>query len=361
MRPHVWKFLALASVLAATGAAGAQPAPPPAAIRYAEARRHELRSTVTLPGTVEVPRVSTVAAELAGVVEVMHAREGSRVSAGAVMVGLRTTALELQVASLEAEIREADARRELASREFDRATQLFERSILSGQQLEAARYELRAREGRSDQLRADLDRLRDSLSRSEIRAPFDGIVVRRFTEVGQWVTAGGPILEVQAVGEFEVAVDVPERYYGGLRQGQVATVSFDALPGRTLRARTVVIVPRATAQAGTFPIKLRLEGQGVGSVAAGMLATVALPLGASAPVTIVPKDAVTRDGAVQRVLIMTEDGTVRAADVTTGTQVGAWVAVTGDVQPGMRVLTRGNERVRVGQVVTGQAMAYALP
>ncbi len=97
------------------------------------------------------------------------------------------------------------------------------------------------------------------------------------------------------------------------------------------------------------------------SVAAGMLASVSLPIGSPGTVTIVPKDAITRDGSVQRVLIMDDDGKVRAADVATGAQTGAWVAVTGDVQPGMRVLTRGNERVRAGQVVTGQSLAYALP
>ena len=56
-----------------------------------------------------------------------------------------------------------------------------------------------------------------------------------------------------------------------------------------------------------------------------------------------------------------EDDTVNQTPVTTGVGAGAWVEIQSDLKPGAKVITRGNERLRPGQKVTGEPLEYELP
>lgn len=101
-------------------------------------------------------------------------------------------------------------------------------------------------------------------------------------------------------------------------------------------------------------------------MAAGMLAEVEIDGvdGDGSPArlaTIVPKDAVVREGERALVYFLDGDGLAKAVPVTTGAGVGSWTVVNGAIEPGQKVITRGNERLRPGQRVTGEPVAYPLP
>jgi RND family efflux transporter MFP subunit len=353
-------FPVLIAVMAAVPAAAQTPAQRPSPVRFTEAREHVIRQSVQLTGSVQAAMLSLVASEIAGAVLEFPGREGTAVKRGQPLARLRQTSLELRIRAAEAELQEAEARHQLAERELERAQNLFKEEIFSQQQLDTARYELDARRGRIDQLRADIDRLKDDLDRSTIRAPFEGVVVAEHTAVGEWVAVGGPIAELQATTPLDVLVDVPERYYSVLRRGTEAAITFDALDGVELRGRITAIVPRANEQARTFPVKIRIPNPG-GRIGAGMVAQVAFPLGEPYRATIVPKDAVMVEGTERFVFVINGSDTVERVPVQSGPSSGDWVAVEGTVAAGTRVVTRGNERLRPGQSVTGQPLEYALP
>ena len=77
--------------------------------------------------------------------------------------------------------------------------------------------------------------------------------------------------------------------------------------------------------------------------------------------TVVPKDALIVRGERRFVYVLNAESTVDLVPVETGTGVGNWIEVQGPVQPGTKVVTRGNERLRPGQKVAGQPQEYALP
>jgi len=338
---------------------------PPSPVGYTEAREYHVESQLRLPGTVSSGVTSLVASEIAGLVVEYPVKEGDTVRKGQLLARVNQHSLKLELRAARAQLQEAEARRKLARRNFERAEELFTAKVFSQQQFDDARYEFNAWQGRVGNLEAEIERIEYDIQRSGITAPFDGVVVAKRTELGQWLGVGDPVVELLSLAALEVVVDVPEQYYPSVRIGGPARLTLDALPGRTLRGKVSAIIPRADEEARTFPVKVSLSA-GTGRISVGMLAHVLLE-GVSASggrahsATIIPKDGLYRQGDQLIVYRIGEDGTVEPVPVTTGAGAGAWIEVRGGISPGERVVTRGNERLRPGQRVRGEPVEYPLP
>lgn len=350
--------LATFAVLLA-GALEAQ-GPPPATVRFTEAREHAVRAVVALPGTVEARTWSVVASEVEGIVAQLAAREGDRVRRGAPLVRLRKDALELRLQAATAQLREAEARRDLARSNLERSRELFRQEVLSQGQLDDSLSEFDAWQGRVEQLGAEIAVINLDLERSDVAAPFSGIVAAERTRVGEWIGRGDPVAEMISLDDLEVRVEVPENRFGALTEDAPATVTFEAVPGLEVPAHVSALIPRADARSRTFPVKVRLDAKDP-RLGAGMLAQVAFAVGEEHPAVVVPKDAVLVRGQRRFVYTVNGDDTVDQVFVETGVAVGGWVEIASGIAAGARVVTRGNERLRPGQKVSGGPEEYALP
>lgn len=338
--------------------------PPPAApVGITEARSESVERVVRLTGSVEARDTSVVASEVAGLVVSLAAREGETVRRGQPLVHLRRDNLELTLAARRADLKEAEARRALAVRTRDRFRELYEDDIVSRERLDDAESEVVALEGRVESLKAGIAQVEDDLARTTIRAPFTGVVAREHTQVGEWIGVGGPVAELLDLEHLEVELAVPERWFGQLRVGTPTQVSFESVPGLVAQGQVAALIPRADTRARTFPVKIRFDnpGQRIGS---GMLAQVELPVGEDPTAVVVPKDALVRRGertVVYRVAEGEQGLAVEELTVTPEAGTGAWIAVSGPVAPGERVVTRGNERLQPGQPVAAEPVEYPLP
>ncbi len=332
-------------------------------VQYTTACDHNVQKQIDLPGTVEAPKSSQVASEVEGLVAQLHAREGQYVKRGAPLVSLRAEHLEIELQASTAQKREADARLALAERNLTRSRGLFENEILSSQQLDDARFEREAWRGRVDQLAAEIRRIELDVTRSVVKAPFSGIVAAEFTEVGQWLGKGATVMELMSPDELEIRVEVPERHFSAFRKGSTVTIRFEAVPGYEIQGKVASLVPRASASARTFPLRIRVSNKD-GRIGAGMLAKVSLAAGDARHATLVPKDAIVMRGRDRFVYII-ESGqlgdNVKIVPVSVGIGVGSWVAVEGPIDASSKVITRGNERVRPGQRVLAEPMEYPAP
>lgn len=313
-----------------------------------------------LTGSVESRRISVVASEVEGVVEQLVAREGDQVEKGQSLVKLRRTNLRLRLDAVRGQLQEAEARQRLANTSLERSRGLYKEKIISQQQLDDAESEFEAWGGRVAQLEAEVARLEDDLARTTVRAPFSGVVVRELVAEGEWLGAGGSVIELLDFRDLEVTVDVPESSFAGLSVGSRARVVIQSLGGVEVEGEVRAIVPRADARARSFPTKISITNTD-GRIAVGMLARVHLPVGEATDAVIVPKDAVVTKGRSSAVFRIKDDDTVERVAVEIGSSVGVWVAVTGGVNEGDRLVTRGNERLFPGQTVKADIQDYPLP
>ncbi len=395
-----WSPATLA-ILAATG--GSLRAQPPMLSRVAvvQAEHRVVPVTVTLVGTTKPYTRSNIASEVAGIVEAIPVIEGQRVEAGSLVCQLRDDVrrmaleqaerrlgeLQAQLAQLEAgsrkeeiaaaaaELGEAQAIEEKWRLELARISSLRERNqasdkeyndtvaeekaarqrgararaaydlVLAGprvEQIEQARYAVRAQEVAVRLLRYDLEQTR-------IRAPFAGAVTRRDTEVGQWLPAGGPVLELIELDRILVRVDVPESAVFALSAGDRITVIVEALD-HTLEGVVERIVPQADERARTFPVDVLLDNS-AGQLKSGMFVRAIVPAGPAVESIIVPRDAILQRAGAQYVVIVApppqgQGHMAVPVPVKLGASLGSWVAVSATMlQPGVPVAVKGHDRV----------------
>lgn len=400
MSSNNWLSAGKTAVLTAfcTGVVVAQP--PVTKVVVANAKLIEAPSTITLVGTVDARRRSLVASEIAGVVIDMPARQGDSVQRGSVLAKLSTDALRLRLVEATARAKARGARHEelLAGTRAETMTELLAELDESVANLERWRFEMerveQLYEGRDSnkkefhETRADLSsakrqhiaaqanydlgkagprkeeiaraayefaqeqavvkRLETDLRKATIRAPFDGFVVSRKVELGEWVPEGGTVLELAEMATVLVKVDVPESAFPYLAIGQPVRVKIDAIK-RTLQGKIKHIVPQAAPSARTFPVEIELDNADR-QMASGMFARATVAAGPTGQVVAVPKDAVVhRDGVDYLALAVPGHGggmTGILLGVTVGADIDDWIAISsGNVKAGTAVITRGNEHI----------------
>jgi RND family efflux transporter MFP subunit len=206
---------------------------------------------------------------------------------------------------------------------------------------------------------AELERIDDQLSKHTIRAPFDGWVVERFTEKGQWVARGGLIARIAELDRVEIEVQVPELLIGSLAAGATVRLEIDAAPNQTWIGTVERVVPQADLLSRSFPVKVKLENRivdGQPVLRGGLLARAWLPVGKTGLAVVVPKDALVLGAGPPFVYAVEPTapgaGTVRPVPVSLGAAVGSGVEVRGDIAAGQVVVVRGNERLRPGMAVS---------
>jgi RND family efflux transporter MFP subunit len=208
--------------------------------------------------------------------------------------------------------------------------------------------------------KAEVEKLEDQLKKYTIRSPFEGYVVAEYTEVGAWISRADPVAEVAAIDPVEVTVAVPEQYVSQLDPQALATLRLEALPDRIIEAQIARIVPQADVRSRSFPVKFILENKPNEKghpIKAGMLAQVALAVGSPRQATLVPKDALVLGGRMPLVYVLSEDPSgqqtiANPVPVQLGISDGSYIQVSGQLEPGQRVVVRGNERLRPGAAVT---------
>ena len=312
-----------------------------------------IAESVTLVGTVEPRRRSLVASEIDGLVDRHPVDEGDEVKRGALLVKLKTDTLELELQEAEAAHREARALHEQARQQLTRTNTLYEEGLATLKQLQDEQANEQARGEKLSQLATNIAKVNDRIAKSRITAPFNGIVVKKFTEVGQWLKQGESAVEIVDVDHIRVEVPVPERLIGHLTIGDRIQVSFDALPDVVIDGNILSIIGQADERSRTFPVKIDLENLNR-QIHSGMTARVMLVVGQPVEKKTVPKDALVIRGDGYLVFVVTpgeQGSTVAPVPVKTGVMTGGRVEIEGSVEVGQQVVIRGNERLRPGQPV----------
>ncbi|MBI4775878.1 MAG: efflux RND transporter periplasmic adaptor subunit [Deltaproteobacteria bacterium] len=324
-------------------------APPPAPVKVGLVTEETVDSRISLLGAARPWIETRVASEEPGIVLDMEVEEGDYVQKGDVLCQLDSSELNFQVREAEGAFGETKAQLERAKREMERQEALISKASVAQRAYDDALFEHRALTEKSKQLDASLNLIRDRLRKKTVRAPLSGVVVERFTQVGEWLNEGDAVAHLFLVDPSKVVVPVPEKYIQHLAVGDKATIAFDALEGEKFTGELYAIIPKGDEAARTFPVHIRLANPGR-SVKPGMLARVNLGVGQPRKALLVSKDAIVLSGA-ERSVVKINDGKAVPVSVRMGDEYDGRVEVEGELKPGDQVVVRGNERLFPGQPV----------
>ncbi len=309
--------------------------PPPTAVEAARVATVAMPQTITAVGSLRSDESVTLRPETAGRISAITFQEGQRVTKGAPLV-------KLDPAIPQAEVQQARANLTLAKAKFDRAVDLAKRSFISGQAKDEAENNLKVAE-------AALQLAEAKLAKTEIKAPFSGIIGLRSVSVGDYVKEGADLVNLEAIDPLKVDFRVPETYLRLVQVGQSLQVALDAMPGSTFDGRVVAVNPLVDAAGRSVVIRAQVRNQDT-TLRPGMFARVRLITREQADAIVVPEQALMPQGNEQYVFKVV-DGKVARTKVEAGQRRDGKVEVVAGLAPGDTVVTAGHLKLRDGVAV----------
>jgi RND family efflux transporter MFP subunit len=334
----------LAVALLAAGPVFSQGGPAPR-VQVDEAAMRTLSSTTLVPGTVISRNDARISAEVEGQL-LWVAEVGAQVTQGASVARIEDTVLRLQRDELEAQVVRAEARLRFLESDERRITKLAAKNLAAEMQLDQTRSDRDVAAGDLQVARAKLAQNQDQLSRTSIKAPFEGLIVERLMMPGERVTEGSDVVRLVDQQTLEVIARAPLEHYRFVRPGQTLQLRAGALEA-VGTVRTVV----AVGDEDTHQFELRLDIE-AGVFPVGQTVRVSVPTSELREVLVVHRDALVLRPEGISLFVVDGNNQARQVSVTTGIGSGAFIEVQGALSPGDRVVVRGNERLQPGQAVS---------
>lgn len=323
------------------------PGMPPAKVVVAQVAAGMVAPESEFIGTVYYKEVSDVASEVEGVVESVNFEEGQRVEKGHVLAGLSSDLLKKTLEASQAGYEQILSDLNKAKRDLERAEHLFENQLISEQTYDERSFAVSGLEKRVISLEADVERLEVELEKKTVKSPFNGIVIKKHVDRGEWLSEGNTVATIANDEFIDIIAEVPHSVTRHIKKGTEVKVT---VAGNSINGKVTAIIPRGDISTRTFPVKVRARN--TATLMEGMEARVTLPTKKKTQTLTVPRDAViTAFGST--VVYTVNDSSAHMIPVTVVGYDGMNAGIQAQgLKEGMKVVVKGNERLREGQPVT---------
>ncbi len=323
---------------AANSPAKSGPAQGPAAAMPVEVTKvgaAMLPQTITAVGSLRSDESVTLRPEVAGRITAILFQEGQRVTKGATLVRL-DAAINL------ADVQQVRANLALAKSKYERAVDLSGRNFISSQARDEAKNNFEVAQ-------AALALAEAKLAKTELTAPFSGIIGLRVVSEGDYVKEGADLVNLEAIDPIKVDFRVPETFLRDVQRGQAVVVALDALPGKTYDGKIIALNPLVDAGGRALVIRAQVRNQDT-ALRPGMFARVTLITRSEKESLVLPEEALVPQGTEQFVFRVVDGRAVRTT-VTTGLRRDSKVEILSGVSKDDVVVSAGQTRLRDGVLV----------
>lgn len=319
------------------GAAGKGPSP---AVNAYVVRAQDIKENVITSGSLLAAEQVDIYPEISARITQLTIQEGQPVSKGQLLV-------KLFDADLRAQLQKLQAQADNARRTEERNKQLLTRGGISQQEYDIVTTNLRSS-------LADIDLVRANLQRTEIRAPFSGIIGLRNVSAGAVVSPSTLIVRLQQVSSLKLDFSIPEKYGPSVKTG--STISFQ-VDGSTTNSQGTVyaIEPGVEEQTRNLRIRARVANSS-SRFRPGTFARVTLTVQTNNAL-VVPTQAVIPQTRTNQVVVI-KNGKAQFKDITTGLRTAGSIQVLSGLTAGDTVATTGllflkpDAPVKVGKTIT---------
>lgn len=315
---------------APTAASGASAAPVP--VKVEVVAPGALDHTEDAVGLVVTRDSVEVRPEMTGLVATINFKDGAAVKRGQVLVRLRDN-------DAEAGLMDARARAKLAAVSLERAKALRGRD-------EVAQADLDNATANDALARAAVLKAEETLRRTTIVAPFDGVVGRRDVSVGELVDPSRVLTRVEALGSLSVDVTLAEGALASVAPEQAATVELPAL-GLKVDGTVRYVSPRVREDSRTVDVRVDIQPNDE-RVRPGMSANVQIVTARVADALLIPTQAIVPGATQSSVWVLGADGIVAPRPIKTGQRLVDRIEVTEGLAVGDQVIVEGLSRMRPG-------------
>jgi membrane fusion protein (multidrug efflux system) len=285
--------------------------------------------TVEVPGTLLPAEETQIKSEVSGRVVQLNIPEGSMVPKGTLLVKLFDQDLRAELNKLQVQL-------QIAEKTVERQKELLDIKGISQQDYDLSTLT-------ADNLKADIESLKIALSKTEIRAPYEGQIGLRNVSLGAYLAPSEVITTLRDIGELKVEFSVPEKYAKNIGKGYKVSFRVD---GGTQAHDAEVIATEGNVDPATRTLRIRaLVKSKSKELVPGVFARVNLQLGQDSLALMIPTQAVIPQARNKEVIVLRRDTAVFEV-VETGIRDSAYVQVVSGLKKGDTIITTGLMAIR---------------
>lgn len=323
----------------------------------AELRREPLGRRIPVSGSMRPLLQATVRSKVPAEVAKVHVQEGQAVAAGAPLFTLETADLRARLDAQMAAVAETRARLDLARKNQANNKALLEKSFISQNAYDSVANSVQVAEANMKSAEAQAAIAQRAVADAEIRAPFAGIVSKRWVNQGDKVAADMPVAHVVDLSRMELEAPVPVSEIPFVKVGQEISFEVDGFQGRRFAGRIERVNPAADAGSRSISVFATLSNSD-NSLKGGMFANGTLATSSGAEVDVIPTTAIVEEGG-QSFVYVVKDGKVERRSVVLGARNAEHgvTTVREGLERGVQVITVKAEGLKPGSkaVVKGAA------
>lgn len=293
-----------------------------------------LNDRVITSGTVLANEQVELKSEVSGKITSIDFDEGTRVSHGQLLVKINDS-------ELQAQLRKVIQQLELAEKREFRQSQLLDRQAVSQEVYDQTLIEL-------NNLKAEVDLLEARIDKTEIRAPFDGIIGLRYVSIGDYISPSSRIAALLDLDPVKIDFSIPERYVGAVSSDDEIQFTAESLAD-SYTGKVYAIEPDVDLETRTLQLRA-IASNTDSDILPGTFVEVELILDEIPDALMIPTEALIPEIQGQKVFLV-KNGKAASASVKTGIRTEDKIQITEGIQPMDTVVTSGILSIRPGAEV----------
>ena len=321
---------------------------PPAKVVVARIQEKVVVENTPIIGVLYFDRVSSLSTEVAGLVNSVHFREGDRVKKAGVLLTLNTDFIDKDIELAVTKIEQISVQIEKTDKDLTRFKRLYRQQAIPEREYDDVGFKRRDLIKQHDALKKQLEIALLKKAKSVIRAPFNGVILAKKAEVGNWIAPGHELCRIGSSNDVFAKVPVAEELLVYANEGHVVDVTVNAFD-KKLKGTIAGIMPVADPRTKNVMLKIRLPR--METAVENLSATVFVPVSGRKRLKLIPRVALVSLQGEDIVYTVNNNKAV-PVPIHIVSFVGEFAGIkTSDIPDGTMVVVDGNERLRPEQPV----------
>jgi RND family efflux transporter MFP subunit len=322
-------------------------------VRVVQPEKAPTTIPLQLPGETRAYTDAPIFAQTSGYVKKWNFDIGARVKADEVLAEIDTPEVDQQFNQAKAQLGQSRAALVLSEATFKRDQDLFNRRVISAQDFDNASADLRVKQATVAADQANVDRLNALEAFKLVRAPFNGVVTQRNTDVGAYVAAGSgtQLFRMAQTTPLRVYINVPQTFAQFVKTGTKADLTLNELPGRKFPAQVVNTANAIDPASRTLLTQLEVPNE-TGELLPGAYVQIILKLEGDTHTVTVPSNALLFRSEGAAVGVARPDGAVEIRKITISRDLGDRLEVSQGISDTDQVILNPSDGLADGMKVT---------
>jgi RND family efflux transporter MFP subunit len=297
----------------------------PISVRADTLKLKNVDSDIFYAGTFEPNKETKISADIQGKINLVLVDAGSVVGKGQSLVQLDNSLLKLQLQTIDIQI-------EGLENDVRRYTVLAQADAIQGVQLEKTELALKS-------AKVQRATLLEQISKTNIKAPFAGVVTAKLTEEGAFAAPGVPLIQITDIAMLKFTVNVPEEALIQFKMNQEYSLRADAFSETNLQGNVVLIGSKAN-MGNSYPVQFSVRNTSDLKIKSGMFGKVYLKNNSSNKHLIIPASAIVGSNIQPQVYII-EQGKAKLKNIQISNRIQNSVVVSSGLQENDLLITSG--------------------